>query len=122
MTIEDDVQQFVIAVRVLSRRFDDYVWQGSSDLSRTCLLLMVEGMLKNKALRVHVLSAITGLPLTSQNQLMQVSTSTLIGQFKKEGEEKNNERIIKYIEETIRKGFAQDPLGFKPQLLYPWER
>ena len=122
MTIEDDVQQFVIAVRVLSRHFDDYALRPTTNKSRTCLRLTLEGMLENKALRKPVIAAITGIPIVSQNQLFQPSTSALIGQFKKEGEEKNNERIIKYIEETIRKGFAKDPLGFKSSNLYPWEK
>ena len=119
-TIQDEVRGFVIAVRILSRNIENI--ELATDRSRTCLLLTVEGMLKNKALRVHVLAAITGIPITTQSLLCQASTSAMIDQFKTKGEEERNERIIQYIEEDIRAHFAKDPLGFDPHDLYSWER
>ena len=116
-TISDEVKSFVIAVRVLSRNNPNI--EITSDKSRIKLLIEINELLDNKALRKHVLAAITGLPITSQSQLTQASTSTIIDQLVNG---RDNVRIIKSIEEAVRKGFAQDPLGFKPQLLYPWER
>ena len=119
MTIEDEVQQFVIAVRVLSRRYDDQAIRFPSWKSMTKLRLQIEEQLENKKMRVPVLAAITGLPITSSKQLCQPSVSTLIDQTL---EERKGEHIIKYIEDNVRKGIAQDPIGFKPWNLYPWEK
>jgi len=115
----DEVKGFVIAVRILSRNIENI--NLATPLSMTCLRLFMEDYLVNKALRVHVIAAITGLPITTQLRLTQASTSAMIGQFKTKGEEERNERIIKYVEEDVRAGFAKDPLGFDPQHLYPWE-
>ena len=115
----DEVKGFVIAVRILSRNIENI--NLATPLSMTCLRLFMEDYLVNKALRVHVIAAITGLPITTQLRLTQASTSAMIGQFKTKGEEERNERIIKYVEEDVRAGFAKDPFGFDPQHLYPWE-
>ena len=116
MVTENDVKRFVIAVRVLSRRSDNY--NSASQKSHTKLVIQMQHALKNQNNRKYVISAITGLPITSQKELTQASVSALIDQTL----EGSSDNIIKQIEETIEKKFIEDPIGFFPWNLFPWER
>lgn len=115
MTTQDQIKQFVISVRTRSRA--EMNIGGPSRDSVIKLIIQMNKALKNKHLRIHVLSAITGLPITSQNNLTQGSTSVLIDETK---DSKSN-NILRDIEDQVAAGFALDPIHFRPSRLYPWE-
>jgi hypothetical protein len=113
--MEQKVKEFIISVRLRSRA--EMNVNGSSRKSVKRLIIQMTDALENKKLRNHVLAAITGLPITSQNQLTQGSTSILIDET---NDGKSNE-ILRAIEEVVAAGFAKDPIHFRPCTLFQWE-
>ena len=114
------VKAFVIAIRRLSMR--DTTGAGTSRNSRITLILLLESGLKNKENRVAVLQALTGLPIATQNNLTQASTSALIDQLIGE---MNGEKpcLTRESRSVIRitEGLVEDGVVRYPWLLYPWD-
>lgn len=105
-------KQFVNAVYVLAMA-DTYY--GSASLKSVQRMnIQIGNVLKNKALRKPVISAIVGFSIGSTKNLTQVHVSALI----EETLEHKSDHIIESIEEDVRQGFAQNPFGFKPWDLY----
>ena len=105
--------QFVNAVYVLAMADTYYGSPSLKSIQR--MNIQIGKPLENKALRKPVISAIVGFSIASTKQLTQVHVSALI----EETLEHKSDHIIESIEEDVRQGFAQDPLGFKPWDLYP---
>lgn len=117
--MNDNVKQFIVAVRVKARQDDTYA--GPSPKSILKLLLLLEGtkdqpgLLKNKANRKPWLQAVTGLPLTSSKNLTQWYVSTLIDEVinAKPGVIEEIERLLEE-----RSGREGDPAWG----LFEWEK
>lgn len=112
---QDQIKQFIIAVRTRSRA--EMNTNTASRKSEIRLIIQLNAALWDKSLRDPVLAAITGLRITSQDQLTQGSTSVMI-------DETNNgksDEILRAIEEEVAAGFAKGPIRFRPFRLYPWE-
>ncbi len=115
-SMEDKLKQFIIAVRMRSRASQEYDHQTTA-ASRTKLIIQIEEVLQDKKNRIPVLAAITGLPITSQNQLSQSTTSVLIDETIGD---KSNE-ILRQIEADIIEGITKNAALFNPSQLYSWE-
>jgi len=107
------VKQFIISVR--RRALQDETHAGTSRESRIKLIIELNERLSDKLMRVPVLQAITGLPITSQNQLTQAYTSVLIDEVINERD--LNSKTIAYIEKLVK-----ERTGIKTWELYPWDR
>jgi len=110
-----NVKQFVISVRTRSRANPNI--NAPSRESIIMLIIQMNHALRNKHLRVHVLSAITGLPITSSNNVTQGTISTMIDETK----DFRSDTILQEIEREVASGFVNDPLHFRPFRLYSWE-
>lgn len=78
------IVQFMTSFRMASAA--DESWHRATDKSRTRLLLDLQKRLVNKDNRVHVLAALIGQPIQSQNELTQGTTSALIKELEVENE------------------------------------
>ena len=106
------IKQFVIAVR--RRALQDEGFVETTDKSRTKLIIEISSKLEDKTDRIPVLQAITGIPLTSQNQLTQAYTSVLIDEVINVNSE--NQNAIAFIERLVKKRTS-----LKPWQLFPWD-
>ena len=113
----EKVKQFVIAVRTRAKQ--DEIFSGTSDKSRKKLIILLNKQLRNKDNRIRVLQAITGLPITTQNNLTQWMTSVLIDQVINANT--RNETTLMDIERALEE--HNSTKGTQPAWeLFPWER
>jgi hypothetical protein len=111
----NSIRDFIISVRVRSRANQNL--NGPSKKSVIRLIIQMEKALSNKKLRIPVLQAITGLAIIHSYSLTQGQISVLID----ETIDNKGDYALALIEKDVQMGFAEDPIGFHPADLYPWE-
>lgn len=79
MSIPEHIESFVITIRTLA--MNDTTYHSSSRKSILKLMIMIKDNLDNPDNRIPVLQMITGLPISSQNNLTQHYTSVLINEL-----------------------------------------
>jgi len=107
----DHIREFVITIRVLARN-DMYFLQVSNG-ARGLVISNIEKALANKANRMPVLRAITGINITSSKQLTAHYASTIIEEIIDGKNRETLQNIERFIESRI---------DFDPRDLFPWEK
>ena len=107
-------RQFIVAIRTSALK--DNVYLPATQKTKTRLVIQIHNRLKHPPNRKYVLQAITGLPLSSQNNLTAHYHSVLIQETL---EDDKCLVPLRELEERILEGFERDPFGFEPWGLFP---
>ncbi len=93
--VSEELRQFILACRTRALQDEEFGYRTNAQATR--LVIQIEAALKNKKNRKAVLQAITGLPISSQNELTFWYHSVLI----EETLEGRSDALLREIEMAV---------------------